>query len=82
MATEGNGWTPTQARLMEVLGDGEPHPRDELVACLEDEMSEWRNVAPHLTYLRKKLRPEQDVICQVVNRAFMYRLIALVKRKN
>jgi hypothetical protein len=79
---EGNGWTPTQARIMEVLGDGKPHARDELVACLEDEMSEWRNVAPHLTAVRKKLRPSRDVICQVVNRAFMYRLVGLVNRRG
>ena len=82
MTTEGNGWTPTQARLMEVLGDGEPHARDELVACLEDEMSEWKNVKPHLTYIRKKLRPQQqEIVCQVVNRAFMYRLVGLVNRR-
>ena len=79
--TEGNGWTPTQRRLMDVLGDGEPHTREQLVACLEDSQSEWRNVNPHLVAIRKRLRLErQDVICQVLKRQFLYRLIAFPYR--
>ena len=81
--TEGNGFTPTQRRLLDVLSDGEVHDRDELVACLEDGLSVWRNVNPHLIAIRKKLRPNrQDIICQVLNRRFVYRLIGLITLKG
>jgi hypothetical protein len=74
-------FTPTEERLLAVLGDGEPHNRAELVACLWVEGSEWRNVNPHLVSLRKKVREEKKVIvCQVVNRRFMYRMLALLPR--
>ena len=76
-----NGFTPTEKRLLEVLGDGLPHDRDELVACLADELSGWKVVKCHLTSLRKHLRPNhQEIICQVVNRAFKYRLVQLINR--
>jgi hypothetical protein len=83
-SSDGNGklrFTPTEERLLAVLGDGEPHSRDELVACLADELSGWKHVKWHLTSLRKHLRPQRkEVICQVVNRAFKYRLVQLVNR--
>jgi len=82
MAIEGNGFTPTQRRIVDALADGEVHDRDELVACIEDELAVWKNVSPHLTAIRKKLRLDRrDIICQVVNRRFMYRLVGLLSRK-
>ena len=82
MTGEGNGFTPTQRRLLDVLSDGEVHDRDELVKCIGDELAVWKNVPPHLTAIRKKLRlNRQDIICQVVNRRFKYRLVGLVNAR-
>jgi hypothetical protein len=75
----GKRMTPTEERLMAVLGDGEPHSREELVACLNDELSSWDSVKSTISVLRKKLHPgRQTIVCQVLNRKFKYRLVGLI----
>lgn len=49
--------TPTQQRIWDVLKDGQPHTKDELVACINDELSPRNTIHVHLTYLRRKLPP-------------------------
>lgn len=56
MQNENGQFTPTQQRIMNVLNDGLTHPKSELMACLDDEMSDKSNLSVHLTYLRRKLR--------------------------
>lgn len=71
-----NGYTPTQQRMLTVLADGKSHAREELVACLNDELS---NLNVMMYTLRCRLRPiGQDVACELVNGATYYRQVRVV----
>ena len=48
-------YTPTQCRILAVLSDGQLHSRDELFACLNDDMTNLTCLRVHLAYLRKKM---------------------------
>ena len=75
----GNGFTKTQARIFEVVRDGLPHQRTELLAAMEDTESTYRNVAVHVVAIRKLLRPKgQDIICELRNRRIYYRYVRLM----
>ena len=72
-------FTPTERAMLAVLSDGRPHPRGDLEACLPDALGSPANIHPHLTAIRKVLRPlGQDIICQVVNRRNYYRHIRIM----
>lgn len=71
-------YTPTQRRILAVLSDGRPHPYGDLIACLYDDQGTAANVQPHITYLRRKLKPLGQTILGVrVRGRHCYRLIAL-----
>jgi len=68
--------TPTHRRLLKVLGDGEPHTREELMTCLSDELGNPTNVNVHLARLRPLLRAQgEDVLCVWTKRQRMYQWI-------
>lgn len=67
-----NGYTPTQRRILAVLADGEPHSREELIACLGDadgiagqyDESAYSCLRMHISNLRKVLSAKgQDIVC-------------------
>jgi len=81
-------FTKTQQAILDVLKDGEPHPRRELWACIPDaeEMArdnpDYPRVATneYLKAVRAKLRiAGQDIICQCVGRSLCYRWIRLLR---
>lgn len=51
-------YTPTQKRLLEVLGDDRPHPKSALMECLADDLATQKLLFQHLVLLRKKLREQ------------------------
>ncbi len=58
-------FTPTQQRIMDVLGDGLPHSRAEIQLCLNDEMAVNGVVDCHIQQLRVKLRKDgHEVVCR------------------
>jgi hypothetical protein len=68
-------FTPTQQRIVDLLKNGQPHKRDEVRRCV-DELASLASLKTHLVKLRKRIRPHgYDVICQVLHRAYYYRLI-------
>jgi len=72
-------WTPTQQRIMDVLGDGLPHGFPDLLPCLEDEYAERGSIRVHLCNMRAKLRPEGlDILIQSISRKIHYRLVRLI----
>lgn len=74
-----NGFTPTQQRMLNVLADGQAHTREELHACLEDELSAKNAIKNHITAIRKRIQPVgQDVICEWRDRKYQYRQIRLI----
>lgn len=80
MSSSSNNFTPTQKRILDVLADGLPHRRDELLDCLDDPLCSTReNLQAHLTRLRVKLRPAgHDIICQLLNNCLHYRHIVML----
>lgn len=73
-------YTPTQERLMAILGDGLIHTKEELFACIDDELADkMSTLKSHLALLRVKTRPQGiDIICQFINRGRHYRMVRLL----
>lgn len=76
-------FTPTEKRILQVLGDGLPHTKEELHTCLMDELSEVDTVKTHISNLRTKLQLRgQDIDCIKHNRRYKYRQVRLLKNPN
>lgn len=72
-------FTPTEQRLLAVLGDGLDHHRDELMACLSDDMTERSTLRTHFFRMKKKLHPVgQDIVCIRNGAGFRYRQVRLL----
>ena len=82
--SQGNGttsvhFTATEARMMGVLADGRSHHRSELQKCLFDDLGSPRNVHPHLSSIRKKLKARgEGILCEYVHRRICYRYVRFV----
>jgi hypothetical protein len=66
MAGSNNGstLTPTQQRMMAVLGDGLAHPLRQLHGCCNDDLTEPGTVHTHVCLLRPKVAKRgQSIIC-------------------
>lgn len=69
-------FTATETRIMRVLADGQPHRKEEIHACLPDELGALNNVQMHISNIRKKLRPVgQGIHCDRVDTISWYRLV-------
>ena len=75
-------FSPTQRRILKLLSDGEPHRREELLRCIDEETdpkkftADGRNLQKHLCLIREKIRPRgHDIVCQLLHRAIHYRHI-------
>lgn len=65
--------------MMRVLLRNGPRHRTELWRCLLDNLAPTRNIAAHLTSIRKKIRPlGYDVAHQVIDGEAHYRLVQMV----
>lgn len=73
-----DGYTRTQWKLLQVLSDGKPHTKQELHACLPDDLSQVRAVARHISAMRKNLPPNQDIVCVFWRRKWCYQHICLL----
>lgn len=70
-------FTPTQNRMFNLLSDGSIHSKEELHACLDDELSEQNMVPFHICNMRKVIRPKGlDVVSE---RNAGYRLVRLLR---
>ncbi len=78
-----SGYTPTQEKILEVLADGTPHGRQELINCLDDAFADRRNLNVHLSNLRARMRPiGEDIVCRIVSRRICYQHVILLLRDN
>lgn len=76
-------FTPTQQRILDVLSDGLPHTPEELHGCLDDELGDIENIRPHLTAIRKQIRPfGADILCVIHNRTAHYQHVRLLARMS
>lgn len=75
------GWkrpefTPVQQRFVDVLRDGKPHTRKELILCLQDSEATWDNISVHMSAIRRVLRPRGlEVLCVFFKRQLGYQLV-------
>jgi hypothetical protein len=74
------GWfTKTQLLMLAVLSDGQPHRREELHAILPDDLGPMKNIRPHISKIRKLIRPQGlDVACVWYKRNFCYQQVRLL----
>lgn len=76
-------YSPTQVRMLKVLGDGFRHTKKELFECLDDDLSNHKAVGVHLFRLRQKLRRVgQDVLVEYYMRKYFYRLVRLISKAD
>lgn len=76
----GNGFTPTEQRIIDVLSDGMRHKQDELLKCIEDELATPSNLYSHISRIRKKIHPiGRDVVCRVTGWRRQYQLMSMIK---
>lgn len=73
-------WTKTQARILALLADGEPHTGEAVHQCLFDELGSRRNIHPHLVRIRKLLPPDETIRCVQINRVIHYQHVLLRKK--
>jgi hypothetical protein len=77
---EGVRWTPTQRRILAVLADWQPHAREELHRCLNDDLGSLANLWAHVSNIRKALQPlGEDVVCVRHLGVICYRKVRLAK---
>ena len=78
---DNNGYTPTQRKILDVLADGQHHTREEVHACLPDELGALSNIQRHICAIRKPLNSRgYDIICE--NRGGMrYRLVRILNSR-
>lgn len=75
-----NGYTPTEARIVAVLADGQPHTREELEETIGNPLNCRQTLNTHISAIRKKLRPRgQDIIGEYVRRQCHYRHVILYR---
>lgn len=76
--TSRNGFTPTQKRIMDLLSDGLPHKRSEIIEkCLED-LSQPKAVSRQVGSMRPHLEPNgETIIAQLIGRTVHYRWVRL-----
>lgn len=73
-------FTPTEQRIVDMLSDGLPHSREELVGTI-DELATRKNLQVHITRIRNKLRPiGEDVVCEAVS--LRYRHVRLISMRE
>lgn len=74
-----NGFTPTETAMLIVLADGRRHSRQELHACLQDDLAPLSAIYFHITKLRSKLNPiGEHIVCETANRQIFYRHVKLL----
>ena len=73
------GFTPTEARILKVLADGQRHSKDELFKCLEDDLSSMNALEVRICHLRKKINPKaEEIIVEWWQRKRFYRQVRLL----
>lgn len=76
-------FTPTQVKILAVLADGLPHVRDELSACMPDELAKRGSVRMHLYDLRKRLKKRgETIVCEWSYYKIFYRHVRLLRPIN
>lgn len=77
-------FTATEQRLLAVLSDGGPHTREQMMACLDDELADRSAIRVHLCRINKKLRVlHQEVVTRTAGQGGVrYQHVRLLASPN
>jgi hypothetical protein len=68
-----------QRDIIDLLSDGRPHDREELITCIKDEFATRKDLNQHLTAIRKKIQPAgHDIVCVLKFRRVHYQHVMLL----
>ena len=72
-------FTPTEAKILELLSDGESHSKEEVALYIEPELGQT-NVSFHMMNIRKKLISKgENILCVYNNRRRFYQHVRLLQ---
>jgi hypothetical protein len=72
-------YTPSEQRIIDLLADGMPHERREVLACLKDEMATLNSLSVMIHRLRPKVRElGQEIVTEYRRGGYWYRHIILL----
>jgi hypothetical protein len=75
---QNNHFTKTEIAILNRLSDGRMHARRELRSLI-DEQSSYSNLSDHVSNIRKKLPPGEDIVCVARYRRLNYQHVRLLK---
>jgi hypothetical protein len=63
-------------KILTLLSDGMPHPRQALMRCMNDHLADGTAMMMHVSALRKQLRAKgYDILCQQTRDGSYYRIV-------
>lgn len=72
-------YTPIEQRIIDLLKDGMPHDRNELLACLRDKQAGFPALAVHIYNLRSKVRAmNHEIVTELYKGSIHYRRVVLL----
>lgn len=72
-------YTPIQKRILEILSDGMPHDRWQLLKCIGDPLATLPGLQQHMYLLRSRLRMiNQEIVCVRRQGSYMYQHVKLL----
>ena len=76
-------YTPTEQRIIDLLSDGLPHTRADVIKCLKDHLADFNTLAVHMFNLRRKVRPcGQDILLVYRKGGYHYQYVILLSGKD
>lgn len=72
-------FTVTEKKLLEILSDGMPHSKYQLLEVLDDGLAAVGALRVHITNIRKKLPAGQIIVCEYARQQTFYRHARLLQ---
>jgi len=73
--------TPTEQRILSLLGDQRDHSKKELLAAIGD-FTDCNTLRVHISRLRKKISNGYDLFCSRTDNGCVYRLVRNLASAN
>jgi len=76
-------YTPIEQRIIDLLSDGLPHDRYDLLECLRDKQASLNSLAAAIMRLRPKVRElGQEIVTELFRGSIAYRHVLLLSGIN
>lgn len=75
--------TPTEQKIIDLLSDGLPHQRADVLKCVNDRLADLHTLAVHMFNIRRKVRPfGKDVLLVTRKGGYHYQYVILLSGKD